>query len=371
LINSISELKYTESALKRLNESLNSYKLGHIIKKNEAQLKNLYQSLIDMKMQPFDVILEQLTRAINEYCLKTSKKIEFSANTNNIVIDSTVLKVLVSPLIHIIRNAIDHGIEPVDERLRQKKTDKGSVSLTVKKLNDFAEITVSDDGGGLPIPLIIKKALEKGYLKEHPAMIDNNLLLLILTSPGFTTKEQVSLVSGRGIGLDIVKSSLENIGGSLSLETESKKGTRIVLKVPVTTVVIKSMLVKAGTETVGIPSSSIEKIVLAKGDSFISDSNNVPVKFVYENNTIKLKSLASILYGTSLLHNVNMEKEEHNIILLDLNKELTAVIVDELVSEDDLFISPLTKPLKKMSTVLGYSILGSSAPVFLLDVDSL
>jgi two-component system chemotaxis sensor kinase CheA len=366
LIDEISELKYTESALKNLNEKINSYKLKLNIKKIEDQLKKLYKSLIQLKMQPFDTIINQLERFINEYCLTTGKKIDFTANTNNIVIDSTVLKVLISPLIHLIRNAIDHGIESINERKKAGKPAKGKVSLIVKKVHDFAQITVSDDGGGIAEDKVVEKAVKKGYIKKEPETLDSNFLLFVLTHPGFTTKNEVSMVSGRGIGLDVVKSSLENIGGSVSLQTSKTKGTKIILKVPVTTAVIKSVLVKAAKETVAIPSSNIEKILIVTNESLLTGADGLEAGYLYEGEKVKVNYLGSLLGFAE-----NGEKDEYNMLLVRRLNEIRAFLVDDLVSEEDLFIKPLARPLKKLSTVLGYSISGDGTPVILLDVNNL
>jgi two-component system chemotaxis sensor kinase CheA len=371
LIADISELKHTESALKNLYEKTGSYKLKLIIRRFEKQLRKLSQSLIQLKMQPFDTIINQLERAISEYCLATGKKINFTANTNNIIIDSSVLKILVSPLIHLIRNAIDHGIESVEDREWLGKTGKGAVSLTVKKVHDFAEVTVKDDGKGIPIELVVEKAIKKGHIKERPDVLDSNFFLYILTRPGFTTKDEVSMVSGRGIGLDVVRSSLENIGGSVSLDTKKDKGTEIILKVPVTTAVIKSLLVKAAAETVAIPSSNIEKVLLIKREALLIKKDEAAIKYLHNGKTIDVKYLGSLLKRAPLDFDKNGWKDEYNILLMNMRNKMTAILVDDLISEEELFINPLTRPLKKMVSVLGYSILGSGTPVFMLDVNSL
>jgi two-component system chemotaxis sensor kinase CheA len=371
LLGDISEIKYTESALKRLNEKLGSYKLKLIIKRVEGQLTKLTQSLIDLKMQPFDTIISQLKRSVDEYCLSTGKKIDFTAKTNDIVIDSTVLKVIISPLIHLMRNAVDHGLESVEERKGAGKPEKGQVSLTVKKIHDFAQITIEDDGRGIPVDMVINKALTKGFIKEIPDTLDDNFYLYVLTRPGFTTKDSVSTVSGRGIGLDVVRSSLENIGGSISLTTRKGEGTVVTLKVPVTTAVIRSLLVKVDKETVAIPSSSIKKVLLLNKDSITFSEKKYPSNFLYQDKTVGIKYLGSLLKVPGLSHFKINGRDEYNLILVDMKDKTEAVLVDDLISEEDLFINPMTRPLNRTKAALGYSILGNGAPVFLLDINGL
>ncbi len=370
IIADISELKYTEQALKALNESIRSYKLKIIIKKINEQLVKLSHRLIQIKMQPFDTIIEQLERAINEYCLATGKKINFTVNTNDVMIDSTVLKILIAPLIHLIRNAVDHGIEPVQERKETGKTEKGNISLTINKVHDFVEVIIKDDGRGILTEKVIGKAIEKGYIDERPYVIDGNFLLYILTHPGFTTKDDVSTISGRGIGLDIVRSSLENIGGCVSLNTKRGEGTQLTLNVPVTTSVIRALLVKSAGETVAIPSSNIIRILLAGGDSFTKDADGVLINYIHEGKEVEVKRLASLFKGSRGI-NGNNGNNEYNILLVKIKDEESALLVDELICEEPVFIKPMTKPLKKLSTVLGYSISGDGTPVFMLDINSL
>ncbi len=381
LIDDISELKYTESALKTLNEKLKSYKLKHLIRKIEGQLRKLYNSLVSLKMQPFSTITNALEVAISKYCFSTGKKINFIVSTNNILIDSSVLKELIAPLIHLIRNAIDHGIEPVKEREDVRKAPKGNVTLTVKKIHDFAEITIEDDGRGIIAESVIKKALDNSFITYTPDEIDDNFLLYVLTRAGFTTKSEVSTVSGRGIGLDIVKSSLENIGGSITLENSEGHGLKITLKVPVTTAVIRSLLVKTGEETVAIPVSSIERIMLAEKGEFRKTDSGTYLDSPLELEPPEVISLHTLLENaqdggdasspTAPLARGKSPEEELCLLMIKIRNKPTAIVVDELLSEEDLFIKPLTQPLKKISSVLGYSILGDGLPVFVLDVNSL
>ena len=330
-----------------------THQLGRII-------EDLYYSVITARMIPFEDLTQNLPRLLRDMCKKNGKNAELIVNGNNVKLDRAVLERITDPLVHIIRNAADHGIETPEERTRQRKQAKGRITLTVARQRDNITIEITDDGRGIDINKVKEKALQSGIPEEKiKGMADKDALLLICL-PGLSLAKEITETSGRGVGMDVVKANVEAIGGRLEISSVINKGTKIILELPVTISIIKVLLVSLGAELFAFPISKVLKVLdVNKAD--IKNSVNKSY-FVYNDTETPVVDLRSILSVPCLV-----EKDPISVVIIDAKDKISGIIVDNFEGEIDAYIKPLAQPMTRMRGVIGVTVLGDGRPVFLLD----
>ncbi|MDP2276648.1 MAG: chemotaxis protein CheA, partial [Nitrospirota bacterium] len=274
ILNTIGELTLAKGAVKRIKEELaESY--GHsplvidvskISQTLERKLAELQNQVLEIRMVPVGQIFSRLAQIIRKYSREIGKRIELVMYGEDTEIDKYIAEEVIDPLMHLVRNAIDHGIESAEERKKTGKKESGTIILKASQRGNHVIIEVKDDGGGINIQRVKEKAIEKGLLDKGADLDEDDIVNFIFT-PGFSTTEVVSEVSGRGVGMDVVKEKLAAIGGFAEIDTKKGRGTAVTLTIPITLAIIKALIVRVGTMKFGIPLTSIsETLVITRGD---------------------------------------------------------------------------------------------------------
>jgi len=366
LLASAGDLFMTLSSFKTLTQGLRSIAVKDSIHTLGKSINTLYDNIISARMLPIKDLTEGLPRVVRDISNDTGKTVALKVEGAEISVDRAILENLASPLVHIIRNAVDHGIEPPGKRVEANKPPGGTITINAYIKKNRVIIEVSDDGGGIDREKVIAKAIRMGVPAERiRAMSDEDVLMLVCT-PGLSVKEEVTEISGRGVGMDVVKSSVESFGGGLRIESERGLGTKVIMELPRTSSIVKALLVTAGSELFLLPVSRIEQVLEAKSAQLSGG------KFKYGGRDIPLISLDKALGMKE-----SSRKDVYTVVIVEgggkaegaVNIENSAAIkVDDFMDEIDAYIKPLLPPISKLWGVSGITVMADGRPVFLLDV---
>ncbi|MDM8563842.1 ATP-binding protein, partial [Candidatus Marithioploca araucensis] len=318
------------------------------------------------RMVPVSTIISKLQRNIRQTCRMTGKKSDLEVSGTDIMMDSDVLSNLADPLQHILRNAVDHGIEIPDERVLLGKPESGQIKLSFYREGNNIVVCCQDDGQGLNYTNIRYTAIQRGLITENKELTEQDLARLILTS-GFSTKSGVTQVSGRGVGMDVVHTNIRQMKGTLDLSSETGKGTTILIKLPMTLVTVHVLLVRVGTRQFGIQTNHLEQVIAPGAGEFYRVGEEITLK--KGKNLYALKSLAKLLNMPDTAEIT--EEENRPIILVHEETGITAVLVDELLDTHDLVMKTMGNYVTNIRGVAGASILGDGSLVPLLDLPEL
>ncbi|MCI5119600.1 MAG: chemotaxis protein CheA, partial [Candidatus Electrothrix sp. AUS4] len=281
-------------------------------------------------------------------------------------LDKMVIESISDPLIHIIRNSVDHGIETVEERLRVGKPAQGTLVLEAFHESDHIVLEITDDGRGIDTARIRKKALEKGLVRkeELERMTDQELTRLIML-PGFSTAEKATKTSGRGVGMDVVKKNIEKLNGTVEIVSEVGRGTRLRIKIPLTMAIIQALMVRVGLEKFTIPLTTVEETLRVFRHE-ISEIEGVNVIHLRE-NTMPIFQLAKI-------YNIDRQGQEEDkmfVVVVSTGTQELGIVVDELLGQEEVVIKPLADYLRIESGFGGATILGDGGISLILDIPEL
>jgi two-component system chemotaxis sensor kinase CheA len=367
LIDMVGELVTAKGSLIDDSSSLLPVQLCKDIDRVDSLVSGLYQLAIRLRMMPLDLVVERFPRAIRDLARAKGKEVQFEIVGKEVELDRAILEELPDPLLHIFRNSIDHGIESTEERADKGKPPVGRIRLEAMRERERILIKIADDGRGIDPAQIKRVALEKGIISRdvYGSLSDEEALYLI-TAPGFSTAGVVSDVSGRGVGMDVVKSVVESLGGSLAIESQKDVGTTISLKLPLTLAIIQVLLVGAGQERYAIPLSQIyrtfefmpSEIQNSQGQEWIAG----------EEGLIPLFRLASLVGAPN-------RKEESNGPILGIFVErrgrTNGMVVDELLGYREAVVKPLKGLLRKIKGFSGATIMGDGSMTLIVDLNTL
>ena len=330
-----------------------------------ALVKDLHGKVMGARMTPVAVVTDQLPRAARDLARKRGKEVELTVTGAEIEIDRAILDAIAEPLLHLLRNAVDHGIEDPDARLAAGKPARGRLRITVRRTRERVVLELDDDGRGMDPEKLRAAAVAAGKLSaETAARLSPREALLLSCLPGVSTATGVDDVSGRGVGMDAVKRSVESLGGALELESEPSRGTRMTLRLPLTVAVVQLLLVRAGGEVLGLPITKVLGAVELP-ESALQRSPSADL-LTYGQSLVPAHDLARLLALPTAPEPrarpwVVMEAEEGNV----------ALGVEALLGQEEAVLKALSRPLDRVSGLAGVTILGNGRPVFILDVPRL
>lgn len=330
---------------------------------------DLQDGLIRSRMVKFSGLVPRLRRIVRQASSALSKKIELKLMGENNEIDNKVLDRMLSPLEHLLRNAIAHGIETPVERVKKGKPETGLISIEIKRENADIVIIISDDGGGIDKEKIRRRALQLGLISDLSQVQDQDLLRLIL-EPGFSTEEQITQISGRGIGMDVVDTEIKQLGGSLNISSEAGKGSSFIAKLPFTLSVNQAILVDVGEESFVIPMNNVEGITRMSQQQLTGLYAQENPTLAYADNRYELHYLASLL-GVNKKYNPANSDEKFPVLLARSGETRIALHIDNIVGNREIVVKPLGKQLSQVKSLSGASILGDGRIVLILDVSGL
>ena len=367
-----------ENLINNLTESLNeennsAYKLKNSISKligktNDNEIKSnmiieeIELLIKDIRILPLSSILNAFPRMVKDIAKEKGKEIEFIIQGDETGADKKIIEEIKAPLMHIIRNSVDHGIETPEKRLEYGKDRKGKILLNVRQEDNKIKIDIIDDGQGFNLEKIKEKAIAKGFLTHEDinSMSDDEITNIIFW-PGFTTEDNVTDISGRGIGLDIVKSKLAELNGKIKVISEFKKGCCTSIEIPVNLTTFKAFITEVASQFFAVPISVIDTFVLKNADEI--HETNGKKSLLYDNKIIPLYYLSSIL---------NLEvpkaKPKETILIVDIDNSKTAIVVDKLVGYQDVFQKKLPAPIIKLKNISGITTLPTGEICLILNM---
>lgn len=329
----------------------------------EKHLRDLHDQVMGIRLMPLSVITERFPRMIRDIARSSGKEITFSIKGAEIEIDRSILDLIGDPLSHILRNSVDHGIEPPQERVARGKPATGRISISVSREKDEVEIRIEDDGRGMDREEIVATAVAKGFIsREKAAALTDDEKLLLICHPGFSTAKKVTDISGRGVGMDVVKMAIQSMGGTLAIITENGAGSYFLLRLPLTIAIINVLLVKVGRITLAFPLTAVDRTMELRCDE-LAVINEQRVFFLNE-ETLPLTPLAQLLNISS----AGQQKETVQLFVTEIKGQKMAFEVDQILGNQEVFVRPLPRPLSALPGINGATVLGSGEVVFILDI---
>ncbi|MDF2944973.1 MAG: cheA [Herbinix sp.] len=332
----------------------------------ERVTTNLHESVMKTRMVPIESVVNRFPRMIRDLSKKLEKEMELYMTGEETELDRTVIDEIGDPLMHLLRNAADHGLESNADREKAGKNSTGSIYLDAYQDGNNVVIEVRDDGGGINTEKIKRKALEKGTITEEQAqrMTDKDIID-ILFQPSFSTAEQVTDVSGRGVGLDVVKTKIEALGGEIEAKTKLGEGSNFIIRLPLTLAIIQSLMVIIGEEKYAIPLGSIQTV---------ENVLNTEIKSIQGKEVINLRGtvIPIIRLGNILkCKQADTTPEELLVVIVKKGERLAGMVVDELIGQQEIVIKSIGKYIKNHKIISGATILGNGEVALILDVNSL
>ncbi|WP_456329579.1 chemotaxis protein CheW [Archaeoglobus sp.] len=364
IMNLVGELVISKGRLLQIAAEYDIPELKEAVAIMDKSITSLQDEIMQIRMVKVERVFSKFPRMVRDLARKLGKKVDFTMEGLDTELDRTVLDEISDPLVHLVRNAVDHGIETPEERKAAGKDETGRIKLAAWREKNNIIIELEDDGRGIDVEKIKQKAIERGIISpaEAESMSEDELKMLIF-SPGFSTKDKATEVSGRGVGMDVVKTTVERLGGSVRVFSEKGKGTRIRIHLPPTVAIVKSLLVKVADETYAIPISSVVEALYVSEDNW---------KVIHGNPFMIVRGKLVPAFKLRDMFNVKNGRPEKEVgIIVEKEGERYALIADTIAEQQEIVIKPLTGYLAKIKGFSGVTILGDGRVVPILDISSL
>lgn len=369
LMNLFEELIIDRGRLEDISNRKKDPELNETVEKMVHVSSDLQSLILKMRMVPVEQVFNRFPRMVRGLAKDLNKEINLNIIGSETELDRTVIDEIGDPLVHLIRNSIDHGIERQDVRTQSGKNPSGNVTLRAYHSGNHVFIEIEDDGAGINREVILKKAVEKEIIAADAAetLTDNQIYRLIFSS-GFSTAEQISDISGRGVGLDVVKNKIELLGGTISIESQPGKGTLFSIKLPLTLSILSAMLVKVEDETYAVPLSSIlETTTIEKSQVLKAHGQKV---IDYRDRVIPLVTLSEVL-NVPKVQQKQLKKDSYAILVVKKDQQMTALAVDSFIGKKEIVLKSLGDLIKNVFAISGATILGDGNIALILDTNDL
>jgi two-component system chemotaxis sensor kinase CheA len=319
-----------------------------------------------VRMMPLETVTQRLPRVVRDLARKRKKKVSLEVMGADIELDRAILEELGDPLIHILRNAVDHGLEDAEARTASGKDETGQIVLRAFRERDMVYVEIIDDGRGMDLEAIKAKAVEKGVISRDQAkIISDEETVMLVCRPGFSTATEVTDVSGRGVGMDVVQSTVDGLGGSLSIETHTGEGTTFTLRLPLTVAIVKMLLISLLDHTFAVPITRVARTVRIT-DEELSESQGR----LYMNLDDELVSVFDL--GELLKIERHTDgRSVFNVVLVEATNRTVGLVVDSVVGQVDIVVKPLCYPIQYLKRYSGMTVLGDGRIVPILDLGNL
>ena len=327
---------------------------------------DIQELVTKLRMVPVSFTFDRFPRLIRDMSKSMGKEVELVLEGQETELDRTVIDEIGDPMVHLIRNSLDHGIETREERREAGKPEKGTLKISAYQEGSGVIIEVTDDGKGIDPAKVKKKAIEKGVLTEEDAaaMSDEEVIQIVLL-PGFSMAAVVTDISGRGVGMDAVKNKVEGLGGQLDIVSRVNQGTSVYVRLPLTLAIVLSLLIKVGDETYAISLENVEETILVKREN-IKTVHGSPATLL-RGEVLSLSDLGDVL-ATEVK---DSDRDEYPVVVVKIGKNKIGFIVNELIGQQEIVIKSLGRFLSKIKGIAGATILGDGNVALILDVASL
>ncbi len=365
-INLVGELIVTKSRLNDLMTGFGSRDVDEVLTRLDHLVGSLHGEVMKVRMLPLDTVTQRLPRVVRDLAKGRDKKVSLEIIGADIELDRAILEELGDPLIHILRNAVDHGLETSSDRAAVNKDETGKIVLRAFRERDMVFVQIIDDGRGMDLERIRSKAVEKGLISgEQAKLISDEETIMLVCRPGFSTAAEVTDVSGRGVGMDVVQSTVEGLGGSLSIESTTGEGTTFTLKLPLTVAIVKILLVTLADHFFAIPITRVARTIRVPREE-VSESQGRFYLSLGE-DLITLFPLGDLLK----IESSENGRQVHNVVLVEATNRTVGLMVDSLVGQVDIVVKPVCYPIQYLKRYSGMTVLGDGRIVPILDLGNL
>jgi two-component system chemotaxis sensor kinase CheA len=364
LMNLVGELVLARNQILQFNSQREDVALNATSQRLNLITTELQEGVMKTRMQPIGLVWNKLPRLVRDVSHALGKQVQLEMDGADTELDKTIIEAIKDPLTHLVRNACDHGIETPEERVRRGKPAQGTLQLRAYHEGGQVNIEISDNGAGIDVERVKQKAVEKGLCSaERASRMSEREALNLIFMPGFSTAQQVTNVSGRGVGMDVVKSNIEKIGGAVDVATKLGEWTTVKLKIPLTLAIIPGLVVTSAQERFVIPQVSLLELIRleAAGAAHIEHVHGTPV---YR----RRGSLLPIAYLSDILGLPRQATETVNIVVLQAEDRQFGLVVDSVNDTQEIVVKPLGKQLKGLSIYAGATIMGDGRVALILDV---
>ncbi len=366
LMNLVSELIIIKTRLDDNEQSEKQSKIDETLKYFERITTALHDAVMKVRMVPVERTFNRFPRMVRDLAKKLDKSIDLIVSGEETEVDRTVIDEIGDPLIHLIRNSIDHGIESKSERLSKGKPELGSVHLRAYPDGNSVVLEVEDDGNGIDPDKIAQKALEKGlFEREELDAMTKPEIINLLFAPGFSTADQVTDVSGRGVGLDVVKTKIESLSGEIEVQSEVGSGSKFIIRLPLTLAIIQALMISLGSEKYAIPLTNIRIITMVKpSDIRLLEGREI---ILYRDKTLPLVRLSEVLS----VPDASDDEELLTVVIVKKGDREIGIVVDGLIGQQEIVIKSLGCYLNGLKIISGATIMGNGSVVLILDTNQL
>ncbi|GAB7388238.1 chemotaxis protein CheA [Bacillaceae bacterium] len=370
LMNLFSELVIDRGRLQQLARESGRKELQETVEHMSRIAGDIQNIILTMRMVPVEQIFNRFPRMVRDLAKELNKKVNLVITGAETELDRTVIDEIGDPLVHLLRNAIDHGLETAEERARAGKPEEGTIHLRAYHSGNHVFIEVEDDGKGIDRKKVLSKAVAKGMLDEKTAeSLSEQQVYDLLFSSGFSTAEKVSDISGRGVGLDAVKTKIESLGGMVSIESQIGKGTKFLVQLPLTLSIISALLVEVGAEKYAIPLSSIVETSVVRKEDVLSVHGQKVIDF--RGKIIPLVFIRQVFEVPGNGSDETGEMDEYAVVVVRKGDKMAGVVVDSFIGQEEIVLKSLGKYLANLFAISGATILGDGQVALIMDCNAL
>jgi two-component system chemotaxis sensor kinase CheA len=363
LMNLIGELVITRGRLQQLALTINDAALTEAVTQASRLVADLQDGIMTSRMVPVWQVFDRFPRVVRDAARALGKQVDFVIDGQEIELDRSLLDEIGDPIVHLLRNAIDHGLESPEARTRAGKSPTGRLSLTAARDRSAVVIRVTDDGKGIDRDRVLARAQELGLMESGKSELSDDELIRLIARPGFSTARQVTDISGRGVGIDAVHARVRALGGTVDIRSTKGQGTSVTVRLPVTLAIVRALLARVGDETYAIPMTHVNETVHLERDT---------VRQVKGRDVLVLRDdVLPLLHLRDVVRLPKRDARGGQVVVLEVADRRAGMVVDELTGQQEIVIKPFDSVKDGLSVFSGATILGNGVPALILDVSSL
>ncbi len=374
IMNLVGELVLVRNRLTTLRTSIDDENLGVAVADLELVTSDLQTAVMKTRMQPIKKVFGRFPRVVRDLARSLNKEIELELRGEETDLDKNLVEALADPLVHLVRNSVDHGVEAPGDRVMAGKSRSGRIILGAEQEGDHILLTITDDGGGMDPDMLRKKAVEKGLMDlDSASRLDDKDCFNLIFMPGFSTKSEISDISGRGVGMDVVKTRISQLNGAIDIDSELGVGTTISIKVPLTLAILPTLMVTLCDRKFALPMSVVREIFeLDQGRTNIVDGQLVVMVRDKAMPIFFLERWLKNISGDEIVQrNVDEGEDERQVVTVVIGNMMVGFVVDEVIGLEEVVIKPLGAMLQGLSGLAGSTITGDGRIALIVDIPSL
>jgi two-component system chemotaxis sensor kinase CheA len=370
IMNMVGELVLVRNRLATLKSAMADEELANAVGNLDVVTADLQLSVMKTRMQPVKKVFGRFPRVVRDLARNLNKEVDLVLHGEDTDLDKNLVEALADPLVHLVRNSVDHGIESPAEREQTGKARRGNVVLSAAQEGDHILLSIEDDGKGMDADVLRRKAVEKGMMDEDAAnRLEDKECYNLIFQPGFSTKTEISDVSGRGVGMDVVKTRIAQMNGSVEIDSTKGKGSKITIKLPLTLAILPTLMVILGQQPFALPLASVVEIF----NLDLSRTNTVDGQLTIRvrDRALPLFYLSSWLISGALAQAGDGQESQGHVVVVNVGGVQVGLVVDFLVGQEEVVIKPLGALLQGLEGMAGATITGDGKIALILDVPGL